>query len=207
LRAEEDSSSGYALYLGINCSFEYKKFKAGNFKDELGIAHIAGPVADTFVRVKPAQLQIRMRMAVFGDFACVQSYGLALYMADSNSSGDLQDRGAYVTAEHGYYYAKGLTTDALLIVQWKKLEIGSRYIYHYFKSFNATQDRYQKSGNPIRMKDYRSELKSWMSFNFPDTLEAVKFEYVRKCLEGYADRYSRSTAENCFYGSFQYGIK
>ncbi len=204
LRAGEDSSSGYALYLGINSAFDYEKFKTGDFMDELGIAHIAGPVADIFLKFNSAQ--IRMRLAVFGDFACVQSFGLAPYLADSHSTADLQNRGAYVTAEQGYYYGRGVTTDALISAQWKNFGIGSQFIYHHYNSLDVRQDRYPKSDNPIKMKDDRSELKSWILFNFPDTREAIKFEYNRKFLEGSADRYSRSTVENCFFGSVLYGI-
>jgi len=199
LRDAEDGSSGYAFYTGINSAFDYKKFKTGDFMDELGIAHIAGPVADMFLTFNSAQ--IRMRISVFGDFACVQSFGLAPYMADSHSEDDLNKRGAYVTAEQGYYYGRGITTDALVSIKWKILEIASRFTYHHYNSINEHQDRYPETTDPIKMKDDRTELKSWIIFNIPDTHEAVKLEYNRKFLKGSADQYTRSTIENCFHGS------
>jgi hypothetical protein len=198
LHTEEDVTSGYAVYIGINSAFDYKKFKTGDFMDELGITHIAGPVADIFLKFMSAQ--IRMRLAAFGDFACVQSFGLAPYL-DSHPNENLQNRGAYVTAEQGYYYGKGATADALISAQWKNFEIGSRFIYHHYNSLNVHQDRYPESNDPIKMKDVRSELKSWLQFNFPEVNEAVKFEYNRKFLKGSADGYYRSTVESCFNGS------
>jgi hypothetical protein len=200
---EEDRNSGYSVFLGINSAFDYKKFKTGDFMDELGITHIAGPAADIFLKFMSAQ--IRMRLAVFGDFVCVQSFGLKSYL-DSHPNENLQNRGAYVTAEQGYYYGKGATADSLISAQWKNFEIGSQFIYHHYNSLNVHQDRYPKSSDPIKMKDVRSDLKSWLQFNFPDMNEAVKFEYNRKFLKGSADGYYRSTVENCFNGSVLYRL-
>ncbi len=160
-----ENREGFMSFLGLNIAFEFDQYKIDSHTDQLGIAHIAGPAADVFFHING--IEVRMRLSVFGDYACVQSFALPDYLI-SHSSGTLGDSGNMTLKSQGYYYGYGSTGSGKITVRYKNFQAGIDAIMRKYYGLNVREDDYPDPKYSLLRQDERLRLKASLMYLFPE---------------------------------------
>jgi hypothetical protein len=190
----------------MNSAWEYDRRIISGFNDKVGIIHVLGPAAD-FSLIKENFL-LRLKSSVFGDFSMIKSLGIVGYLNDGHTNDDLEAKGAYVTAENGYYYAYGMTTINSVDIEYRNFQIGSELTLNLFWSINGDgrTNREPETGNNFQMEDLRLALRGWTAYN-TDRDVSIRFSAEYRYLEGSAQDYNGNLDESRYMIQSVYRVR
>ncbi len=111
-----------------------------------------------------------------------------------------------ILAEHGYYYALGVTLSSLLQIQYANLELKGAVRFHYFDSVDG-MDRFQPDitpGNDFKLKDRRVNYQLSLGYHIPRTpiQVAAGLEQIERW--GTVESFAQSGKEKRSYLQIQY---
>jgi hypothetical protein len=111
-----------------------------------------------------------------------------------------------ILAEHGYYYALGVTLSSLLQIQYANLELKGAVKFHYCDSIDG-MDRFQPDitpGNDFNLTDRRVNYQLSLGYRIPHTpfQLAAGLEKIQR--RGTVEDFAQSSTEKRSYLQIRY---
>lgn len=167
--------------------------------DKHCIINLLGPTVD--FTIYRDRLKIRFGADAYADFALIHSHAFKRYK-------ELFPVGVTkcILAEHGYYYALGVTLSSLLQIEYANLELKGAVRFHYFDSVDG-MDRFQPDitpGNDFNLKDRRVNYQLSLGYHIPRTpiQVAAGLEQIERW--GTVEKFAQSSKEKRSYLQIQY---
>ena len=174
-----DEQKGHSFFVGLSTAFdlfnraEKKTTTTGiasvdpttpDMADQYCIINVLGPAFDLTLYKKA--LRIRLTGDAYADFGQIHSVPFKKY-AELNDVGITK----CTLAEHGYYYAMGVTLSSMLQVNYSNIELKGNVKYHSLVSIDG-RDRFQRDitpGSDFNLKDRRTIFDLSLGYQIPGT--------------------------------------
>jgi hypothetical protein len=143
------SRRGYSLLLGFGTGFEYETRRLTNDGDRRAVVNVVGPQLDWNLFAGP--LTFRWEVAVYGDFAMVDSYALGPDFVP-----DTTPPLTTVLRAHGYYYAGGATGLTRARLSYGRVSVMAQALGNHFVSIDKfSRNRTAADSGLIALTDDR----------------------------------------------------
>jgi hypothetical protein len=207
---EAHDRRGYSFFVGAASVFDVMNINpdklptdaitsAPDKADKHCIINLIGPTMD--LTIYSNRLKLRFGADAYADFALIHSHAFKRYK-------ELFPVGVTkcILAEHGYYYALGVTLSSLLQIQYANLELKGSVRFHYFDSIDG-MDRFQPDitpGNDFKLKDRRVNYQLSLGYHIPRTpiQVAAGLEQIERW--GTVESFAQSSKEKRSYLQIQY---